>query len=439
MARNNRQYTDPSNFWNGMDPRRHERVWINNDVYARMNRELEELRRNPKKADTAKLLRLVSEMYRSWSEERERFKSLWNELVDEYNRLLKEIDAKGEEIERLNRVLLRLNEQIEETIKKQNELQEQINEIQRDRNANAELARKYLNEAIEAYNLIVNNPFYHKYANEDVEALNFIFRRVESTSLDAAAVQGIAVESLGKLYAMNKRVIRKRTEFELFYAIVLNEALELRKQYADWCNNTYFDPENRHQADMAYWSRGLFTEYMGNVDEICHELENAPVNPDIRIEELRKMQGQLGELRKYGEITVNNVLALSLMSEKIEALANITAIIMVEDFFFKAIYLGFNNADKRSSYVVQLNNYASGIRLQFEFSPLNNGEIGCNYIVSFEGYQDEDRVNHILDAVWSELMPNKVNPIGKRGEVDAHIVDNIEFATQGQPIQIRTN
>ena len=184
MARNNRRYTDPRNFWSGMDPRRHERVWINNDVYARMNRELEELRRNPKKADTAKLLRLVSEMYRSWSEERERFKSLWNELVDEYNRLLKEIDAKGEEIERLNRVLLRLNEQIEETIKKQNELQEQINEIQRDRNANAELARKYLNEAIEAYNLIVNNPFYHKYANEDVEALNFIFRRVESTSLD---------------------------------------------------------------------------------------------------------------------------------------------------------------------------------------------------------------------------------------------------------------
>ena len=41
-----------------------------------------------------------------------------------------------------------------------------------------------MNEAIEAYNLIVNNPFYHKYANEDVEALNFIFRRVESTSLD---------------------------------------------------------------------------------------------------------------------------------------------------------------------------------------------------------------------------------------------------------------
>ena len=142
----------------------------------------------------------------------------------------------------------------------------------------------------------------------------------------------------------------------------------------------------------------------------------------------------LDQLEKNGEETVKTAFSVSSQSEKAEALARRTAIILADDFFFRTVYLGFNDDDERSAYVLQLENHASGIRMQFIFTPLNSTQIGCDYSVSFSGYQDEYRVRDIIESLISELSFNSIHT--NHHEIKNNIIDRISFIPLGQVIHL---
>lgn len=437
MARRNFDYLNPNNYWAHADPRHCSKVWIDNNVYADLNNELEYYRLHPTKADVKNLLNLIRRMTEAWQGERNAFKRMQKDFIKEYNVLVDSANSKTDEIKRLNDVILQLDNQVQEQAREQQRINEQINQLIEDKNHTTELARRYINEAIDAYNKIANDSYYSKFVPAQLQALQYLFEKINNLNLDSAAVQGLAVDALSKIYAMNKEVIRKRVEFDIAYEVVWADAQQLCQQYDVWQNDVYFDIESRrNQVDMAYWSRGLFPQQRDSLDEICHELEGAQQNPHIDTDKLWEIQQQLELLRKYGEETVNEVLARSRQSEKAEALGNIASLILVEEFHFKVVFVGFNDNDERSAYITQLHNASSGIDMQLVFTPLDSVQIGCTCQVSFEGYQDGKRANDILNAVWYELRPNKITPSGYEDSAEPKIVDHIDFATFGQPVHL---
>jgi len=436
MARKRRsKYLDRSRFYGNWDPLDSSVVWEDNDARAERLADLDYYRKHPTKASLDELFKLLDDFITQWDIERSSFRNEWNHLVQYCREVIDQVNEKTEEIKKLNEVIVNLNHQIEDAYRTQERIQKQIEDINREKAHNRELASKYYNEAVEAYNLIANDISYHRFAGDDLESLRYLLKRMESDSLDDSAIQGLAVEAMTKLYAMQKQVSRKKTEFEIIQAIVKEEAIALKNQYIDWRDHVYFDMEKKNQADLNFWSRGLFSELMQEVENICHEVESAPSNIEIMTDDLNRMRNELQDLKKAGEETKSSVLLASSQSEKAEALANITSIILIEDFFFKVVFMGFNDDDERSSYVVQLDNHASGIRLQFVFTPLSETQIGCKPTVSFRGYHDEKIVSDIMKSIWSELRPNKIRPISQD---DNFIVDDIEFVPVGQTFHIDT-
>ena len=428
------KYLNPNRYWGNWDPREHSVVWEDNDAFAERRAELAYYRKHPAKANLDILLRLLDNFVQQQEEERRSFRTEWNKLIKDYNEAISEINQQNAVITQLNEFILELNSQIEQAYNQQKIIQSKIDQIQNEKQRNRELASIYRNEVVEAFNLVANDIYYLKFAGDEISTIQYIISRMDNENLDDGAVQGLAIEALGKLYAIQKRVARKVADYELTYAITRSKATTLRTQFLKWRDNLFFDTEETCPVDMDFWSRGYFSELMQNVENICHKIEIAPQSADIKIEDLKQLQIELDQLEKLGADSVSIAYSASANSEKAEALSAKTAIILAEDFYFRTVYMGFNNGDERSSYVLQLENHASGIRLQFVFSPLSPTQIGCNYKISFQGYQDENRVNTILNALWAELAPNNI-----RASVENlrdSIVEKIEFTPQGEDIHL---
>ena len=428
------KYLNPNRYWGNWDPREHSVVWEDNDAFAERRAELAYYRKHPAKANLDILLRLLDNFVQQQEEERRSFRTEWNKLIKDYNEAISEINQQNAVITQLNEFILELNSQIEQAYNQQKIIQSKIDQIQNEKQRNRELASIYRNEVVEAFNLVANDIYYLKFAGDEISTIQYIISRMDNENLDDGAVQGLAIEALGKLYAIQKRVARKVADYELTYAITRSKATTLRTQFLKWRDNLFFDTEETFPVDMDFWSRGYFSELMQNVENICHNIEIAPQSADIKIEDLKQLQIELDQLEKLGADSVSIAYSASANSEKAEALSAKTAIILAEDFYFRTVYMGFNNGDERSSYVLQLENHASGIRLQFIFSPLSPTQIGCNYKISFQGYQDENRVNTILNALWAELAPNNI-----RASVENlrdSIVEKIEFTPQGEDIHL---
>ena len=428
------KYLNPNRYWGNWDPREHSVVWEDNDAFAERRAELAYYRKHPAKANLDILLRLLDNFVQQQEEERRSFRTEWNKLIKDYNEAISEINQQNAVITQLNEFILELNSQIEQAYNQQKIIQSKIDQIQNEKQRNRELASIYRNEVVEAFNLVANDIYYLKFAGDEISTIQYIISRMDNENLDDGAVQGLAIEALGKLYAIQKRVARKVADYELTYAITRSKATTLRTQFLKWRDNLFFDTEETCPVDMDFWSRGYFSELMQNVENICHNIEIAPQSADIKIEDLKQLQFELDQLEKLGADSVSIAYSASANSEKAEALSAKTAIILAEDFYFRTVYMGVNNGDERSSYVLQLENHASGIRLQFVFSPLSPTQIGCNYKISFQGYQDENRVNTILNALWAELAPNNI-----RASVENlrdSIVEKIEFTPQGEDIHL---
>ena len=428
------KYLNPNRYWGNWDPREHSVVWEDNDAFAERRAELAYYRKHPAKANLDILLRLLDNFVQQQEEERRSFRTEWNKLIKDYNEAISEINQQNAVITQLNEFILELNSQIEQAYNQQKIIQSKIDQIQNEKQRNRELASIYRNEVVEAFNLVANDIYYLKFVGDEISTIQYIISRMDNENLDDGAVQGLAIEALGKLYAIQKRVARKVADYELTYAITRSKATTLRTQFLKWRDNLFFDTEETCPVDMDFWSRGYFSELMQNVENICHNIEIAPQSADIKIEDLKQLQIELDQLEKLGADSVSIAYSASANSEKAEALSAKTAIILAEDFYFRTVYMGFNNGDERSSYVLQLENHASGIRLQFVFSPLSPTQIGCNYKISFQGYQDENRVNTILNALWAELAPNNI-----RASVENlrdSIVEKIEFTPQGEDIHL---
>lgn len=303
--RSHSKYLNPNRYWSNWDPREHSIVWEDNDAFAERRAELEYYRKHPAKANLDILLHLLDNFVQQQEEERRTFRTEWNKLIKDYNDAIAEISHQNEVITQLNEFIIDLNSQIEKAYNQQKIIQSKIEQIQNEKQRNKELASIYRNEVVEAFNLVANDIYYLKFAGDEISAIQYIISRMDKDNLDDGAIQGLAIDALGKLNAIQKMVARKVADYELTYAITRAKAFALKTQFINWRDKLFFDIEQTCSVDMDYWSRGYFSELIQNVENICHNIETAPQSADIKTDELKQMQIEIDQLEKLGADSVS--------------------------------------------------------------------------------------------------------------------------------------
>lgn len=416
------------------DPHQYSTVWLENDVYRQLLRDIEYYRAHPQNADPRSVLQLLSNIMAAWRDERQQFTNVMNDMIAHYKEAVNVIRGDEQEIERLQGVINTLQRQINDAIRRQNELQRQIDEIHRQKQQDHNLAIKYRNDAVKEFNSVAHDIYFQKYASDELNAINHQIEQMDRLQLADAAIQGLAVECLTRLYATRQKVERMKAEFAMLHTVVSQQAQELMEQYEKWRDDMYFDenePQPQRHIDMNFWSRGLFAEAFQEVQNLRHNLQQAPTAPGYMIDQLERDMQTIVNLRRDGEAIVDDVMKMSLQSELVEAMGHLSTLVLCEDFYFKLVFWGYNDDDERDAYVVQLENHASGMKMQLVFTPVNQTQSVCLYQVSFLKYNDPLKADHFVNALLAELTNNGivVSRSGKTGS--QNIVEDIAFNTPG--------
>lgn len=418
--------------YGGWMPENHSNVWLENGAYNELLNELEYLRRHPQNVDPSAILALLDRMMSTWKDERNEFKRIMQDMINHYKEALDVIELEEEEINRLQDIIDDLQTQLDHMVQVQNDLQRQIDEINEQREKDRRSAIEYRNEAVAAYNEIANDVYYHKYAPNELMAIQHLIQQMDKMELADAAIQGLSVECLTKIYVMKRQVERMKSEFAMLHTIVMRQARELQEQYECWRDNLFFDPEKEKHVDVNFWSMGLFAEAFQNVKDLVHNLELAPEALGYMIENLRDDMKTIAVFRKEGETIVEEVLNKGRQSEMVEAMGRLSALIMAEDFLFRLVFQGYNEDDERDAYVVQLANDALGAKMQLVFSPYSAIDIACNYRLCFSQYFDESIVRQMANAIFRQFENNGIRINGGGAAVGLqNVVDDLQFNQQG--------
>lgn len=416
----------------GWMPENHSTVWLENGANNELLNELEYLRRHPQNVDPSAILDLLDRMMSSWKEERKEFKRIMQDMINHYQEALDVIELEEDEINRLQGVIDDLQMQLDDMVRVQNNLQHQIDEINEQREQDRRSAIEYRNEAVEAYNEIANDVYYHKYAPSELMALGHLIQQMDEMGLADAAIQGLSVECLTKIYVMKQQVERMKSEFAMLHTIVIRQAKELQEQFECWRDDLFFDPEKDKHVDVNFWSRGLFAEAFQNVENLIHNLELAPEASGYMIENLREDMKMIAAFREEGQTIVEEVLNKGRQSELVEAMGHLSTLVMAEDFLFRLVFQGFNEDDERDSFVVQMANEAMGAKIQFVFTPYSATDIACNYRLCFSKYFDELIIRQMANAIFGQFENNGIRIGGGSAAVGSqNLVDDIPFNQQG--------
>lgn len=410
--------------WN---PDEHSLIFLENQAFADLYREIEYYRENPQSVDPNVILQLVDRIMHTWRQERDQWEEQMQDLVEQMKVAVKIIKKNEREARRLQDLIDRLQQQVNEAVDRQNDLQQQIDRLERDKLNDAQLAQQYRNEAVQAYNEVVNDAYFKKYAQEELQAIRHLVHDMDNRQLANAAIQGLAIECIAKIYATRQKVDRMKTEFDFVHTLVTNRAQEVLEQYEHWRDEVFFDSETRQKhVDMDFWSHGRFGQQIQNVQGIVHNLGIAPTQPGYMIAQLRTDLKNLEQLMKEGEDVFEEVMNVSNLSELVEAMGLLASLILCEDYYYRLVSWGFNDDDERGAYVIQTENRADHARMQFVFSPIDQTHSVCFYQTCFEQYEDEMIADHLVRNILVQLQENGIQ-LQIPDHLHANIVDHLEF------------
>lgn len=423
---------DPDNFYAGWLPRDNQSVWINNEVYAEITGRLRYLTDHPELASPDRLLALVDEIISTWNSERRAFRSEFNALLEAYGEAVRLLNEQNAEFDRLNGVINDLHERINEAVRRQNELQARLDEIRQEKAMDAALAMRYRNEAVEILNGFTETVYFEKYASGELEGLRHTIEELDSREIADAAKQGLALICITNARTLQKKVERKKADFEILYIAAMHQAEELKRCFDSWGNDTYFDEEKQNKMDMDYWSRGEWSGVYDHMMQLYERVRTSDTAVGYSIEDLKSDIENMIELQKAGEEVVRHAMGLSYQSEMAQAMGQIIASIMSEMFYFRAEFMGYNNDDDRESYVVQMYSHTYDIKIQFVITPMSEKSVGCIYHASTGKYIREEFLEEIMKHIVSELRYNDVTMLESPGQDDTHWVPELTFVPKGK-------
>lgn len=422
---------DPDNFYAGWLPRDNQSVWVNKEVYAEINDRLRYLTDHPELASPDRLLALVNDIIGTWNSERRAYRKEFNALIEAYSEAVRLLNEQDAEFVRLNGVINALHERINEAVRRQNELQANLDELRREKVNDANLAIRYRNEAVQLLNSFIETVYFEKYASGELEGLRHTIEELDSRKIADSAKQGLALICITNARTLQKKVERKKADFEILYIAAMHQAEELKRCFESWGNDTYFDEARQNKVDMDYWSRGEWSRAYSHMTQLYDRVRTSDTAVGYSIEDLKSDIENMVELKKAGEEIVRHALGLSYQSEMAQAMGQIIASIMSEMFHFRAEFMGYNNDDERESYVVQMYSHTYEIKIQFVITPMSEKSVGCIYHASTDKYIREEYLDEIIKHIVSELQYNDVTMLESPNKEDSHWVPELAFVPKG--------
>lgn len=436
--------TSEEKHWNqflygNWDPHSHSLVWLENGACAELERQLSYYREHPTNVRPDELLLFLSSVMEEWRKDTNRFKAIMEETLAQYGSMLDAMKSREKEYKRLKGLLQDLNKKIKEQERRQEQIERRLTLIENERFKANERALELRNEAIDAFNGIVNDPFCQKYAMPEIEAIDQQLKAMDTGQLASEAIQAVAVNALNRIYVVTMLVERQKLEFSAAQLLAETEATLIFDQFVHWRDDVYFDDARQHKADMDFWSFQHFSEVMSAVENLCQRIRSGERLAGYMVANLENDIRQMKELQEEGERTVACVFNSCNISEQCQQLGLLTAIILYEDFHFQLITNGYDEDDLRHGYVIEMENHAMGCKLRFVFSPVSQTQsVGC-YQMSFHDYIDQQLLSSFEQVLLSELQNNGIT-VSKHCEMGKKtwgtVVENIEFTPHGKPISL---
>ena len=410
--------------WN---PHSHSLVWLENGAYAELERQLSYYREHPTNVRPDELLQFLTSVMKEWRKDTNRFKGIMEETLTQYGRMLDTMKSREKEYKRLKGLLHDLNKKVKEQEQRQKQIERRLTLIENERFKANERALELRNEAIEAFNGIVNDPFCQKYAMPEIEAIDQQLKTMDTGKLTSEAIQAVAVNALNRIYVVTMLVERQKLEFSTAQLLAETEATLIINQFVHWRDDVYFDDGRQHKADMDFWSFQHFGEVMKAVESLCQRIRGGEQLPGYMITNLEN------DIRQMKDLNCCNI------SEQCQQLGLLTAIILYEEFHFQLVTNGYDEDDLRHGYVIEMENHAMGCKLRFVFSPVSQTQsVGC-YQMSFIDYIDQQLLSSFEQVLLSELQNNGI-AVSKHCEMGKNtwgtVVENIEFTPHGKPISL---
>ena len=419
------------------DPHSHNFVWLENGACTELEGQLAYYREHPTNVNPDELLHFLSSVMEEWRKDKNKFKAIMEETLEQYDRLLDAMKSREKEDQRLKGLLIDLNEKIRQQEQRQEQIERRLSLIENERFEAEARALELKNEAINAFNGIVNDPFCQKYAMPDIEAINQQLLAMDRGQLAPEAMQAVAVNALNRIYVVTMLVERQKLEFSAAQLLADTEASLIVSQFVHWRDDVYFDDNRKHKADMDYWSFQHFGDVMSAVKVLCQRIQDGELVAGYMVSDLENDIKKLKDLEKEGERTVASVFNSCNISEQCQQLGLLTAVILYEDFHFQLVANGYDADDLRHGYVIEMENHAMGCKLRFIFSPVSQTQsVGC-YQMCFNDYIDQQLLSSFEHVLLRELQNNGI-PVSKHTELGretwGNIVDNIDFTPCGKPI-----
>ena len=434
--------TSEEKHWNqflygNWDPHSHSLVWLENGAYAELERQLSYYREHPTNVRPEELLQFLSSVMEEWRKDTNKFKANMEEILAQYDRMLDAMKSREKEYKRLKALLQDLNKKIKEQEQRQEQIERRLTLIENERFKAKERALELKNEAIDAFNGIVNDPFCQKYAMSEIEAIDQQLKSMDTGQLASEAIQAVAVNALNRVYVVTMLVERRKLEFSAAQLLAETEATMIFNQFVHWRDDIYFDDARQHKADMDFWSFQHFSEVMSAVENLCQRIRSGERLAGYMVANLENDIRQMKELQEEGERTVASVFNSCNISEQCQQLGLLTAIILYEDFHFQLVTNGYDEDDLRHGYVIEMENHAMGCKIRFVFSPVSQTQsVGC-YQMCFHDYIDQQLLSSFEQVLLSELQNNGI-AVSKQCEAGKQtwdtVVENIEFTPHGEPI-----
>lgn len=425
--------------YGGWNPHTYSSVWLENGAYANLQRELAYYRRHPQNLKPDELLRFLVSVMDQWRNDKDRFQSAMEDILSRYKIMLEAMRSREKEYQRLKIVLQEIQKKLREQERKQQEIESKLTEIENDRIRNEQNAINLRNEAVEAFNSIVNDPYCQKYVMPELEAIHQQINQIDNRRLAPEAKQAVAINALNRVFAAKAQVERQKLEFAAAQLLANTEATLIMDQFAHWRDDVYFDEEKQHKADMDFWSFQHFGEVMAAAESLCRRICQGELVTGYLVGNLTDDLEQMKKLQEEGEQIVASVFNNCNTSEQCEQLGLLTAVVLYEDFHFELVTNGYDDNDLRHGYVIEMENHAMGCKIRFLFSPVSQTQsVGC-YQISFQDYIDEMLLSSFECKLLNELRENGI-PVAPHREQDketwGNVVDELEFTPRGEKIRL---
>ena len=422
--------------YGGWDPHENDYVWVENGALEELERELKYYEKHPTIASPEELTKLLNKIIKAWDNDRKDYGRYIQRILEEYDNLVEKMKEREAVYSQLKESINHLRSQLNEMEETQRELDVKIEEIKQNRKLNRELALRYRNEAVDAYNNVADDRYCIKFERAKIEKLRQLLNDMGEKPLAYEAQQALAIQVLTDVQAIQKNVTRKKAEFLTALLLVKPEAEHIIEQFEQWRDNTYFDEAKQNKVDMDYWSDDEFSQVMRNATTIYERIQKGEFMEGYEIDQLQDDFENLQKIKEQGEEIVQGVFNRCKVSEECQQLAEIAAQILYEEFHFELKALGYDGNDKRHAYVIEMENHCTNRRIRLVFSPVSQTQSVIYHQISLGDYEDEKSFENFEQQLQYQLSENgivfSINKTNK--EQNPCVVQQIEFTPKGEPI-----